>query len=325
LTTTASTVQHDADAEHGFRHEAMLYAGEEGFVTATLPFIRAAVAAGEPILVVVDAHKIDRLRAELGDDAAHVAFEDMAGVGTNPARIIPAWSEFVDAHARPGRRLRGIGEPIWAGRTAAELVECQRHECLLNLAFADAADFWLACPYDTTALDADVIERAHQSHPVLVQDGAACESATFLDRLTVAEPFAEPLPAPPPDAREIAFDGQTLFGLRGLVATRAGDAGLDALRASDLVLAVHELATNSVRHGGGHGVLRLWHDSETVVCEVRDAGRIDHPLAGRRRPISDQLGGHGLWLINQLCDLVQIRSFAQGGAVRLHMRRPLPA
>jgi anti-sigma regulatory factor (Ser/Thr protein kinase) len=320
MQTAASMAQQERRADHGFRHEALLYAGDDAFADATLPFIRAAVAGREPILVVVGAAKIDRLRAELGDDATDVAFEDMAGVGTNPARIIPAWREFVDRNAAPGRRLRGIGEPIWAGRSAAELVECQRHECLLNLAFADAADFWLVCPYDAAALGPDVIDRVHDSHPVLVEGGAPRASRAYLDAAVVSAPFADPLPDPPAGAIEIAFDGDTLFGLRGLVATRAADAGLDALRAGDLVLAVHELTTNSVRHGGGHGVLRMWHDAAAMICEVRDAGRIVHPMAGRHRPQSDQLGGHGLWLINQLCDLVQIRSFAGGGVVRLHMR-----
>jgi anti-sigma regulatory factor (Ser/Thr protein kinase) len=307
-------------AGHGFRHEAMLYAGDQGFLAATLPFVRAAVAQREPILVVVGAAKIARLRAELGDDAAHVLFEDMAGIGTNPARIIPAWRAFVDGHAARGRRVRGIGEPVWAGRTAAELVECQRHECLLNLAFADAADFWLACPYDVAALDPGVIERVDDSHPILVQDGTARASGTCLDDAALCAPFADPLPEPAA-AREVAFDDDALFGLRALVATHATGAGLDELRTGDLVLAVHELATNSVRHGGGHGVLRMWHDDDAVICEVRDAGHIVQPMAGRERPPSDQLGGHGLWLINQLCDLVQIRSFASGGVVRLHVRR----
>jgi MEDS: MEthanogen/methylotroph, DcmR Sensory domain len=44
--------------------------------------------------------------------------------------------------------LRGIGEPLFATRSADELVECQRHEALLNLAFQDAPGFWLLCPYD---------------------------------------------------------------------------------------------------------------------------------------------------------------------------------
>jgi hypothetical protein len=38
-----------------------------------------------------------------------------------------------------------------------------------------------------------------------------------------------------------------------------------------LVLAVDEVATNSLRHGGGRGTLRIWRDADAVVCEVRDA------------------------------------------------------
>jgi hypothetical protein len=165
----ATTAEHvERWPTDGFRHEALLYAGEDGFIEATLPWIRDAVAAGEPILVVVSAARIARLREELGSEAERVTFADMADVGTNPARIIPAWRAFVDTHAGQGRRLRGIGEPIWAQRSPDELVECQRHEALLNLAFAGAEAFWLLCPYDVDALDSDVIEKAHRSHPTVV-------------------------------------------------------------------------------------------------------------------------------------------------------------
>jgi hypothetical protein len=78
--------------------------------------------------VVVSAAKIGLLRSALGCDADRVAFADMADVGANPARIIPAWRDFVAGNDLDRRRARGIGEPIWAGRSPAELVECQRHE-----------------------------------------------------------------------------------------------------------------------------------------------------------------------------------------------------
>jgi anti-sigma regulatory factor (Ser/Thr protein kinase) len=87
----------------------------------------------------------------------------------------------------------------------------------------------------------------------------------------------------------------------------------------DLVLAVTELGANSARHGGGRGRLRIWRDDRRLVCEVGDRGRIVDPLAGRRRPETGQLGGYGLWLANQVCELVQIRTFATGGVVRLHV------
>jgi anti-sigma regulatory factor (Ser/Thr protein kinase) len=308
----------------GFRHEALLYAGTDGFLDETLPWLRAAVEAQEPTLVVVSAAKTARLREELGPAAAEqVTFADMADVGVNPARIIPAWREFVDAHCGQGRRLRGIGEPIWAQRSPAELVECQRHEALLNVAFAGAEDFWLLCPYDVDALEPDVIAKAHHSHPVMVADGASHHSPTYDDLPAVCAPFDEPLPEPPPGADVLPFTSDTLAGVRRLVKLCADAAALSAERAGDLVLAVNELATNSIRHGGGGGVLRIWQADEALICEVADAGRIADPLAGRHRPASGQSGGHGLWLCNQICELVQLRTFATGSVVRLHTRPAL--
>ena len=318
MARTAEQVEQRAPG--GFRHEALLYAGEDGFVDATVPWIRDAVAEEEPILVVVGAAKIARLRLELGADAERVAFADMADVGANPARIIPAWRDFVDAHPGRRRRLRGIGEPISAQRRPAELAECQRHEALLNLAFADADDFWLLCPYDVDALDPDVIAKAHHSHPTVVAGGVPRGSAAYESLETVAGPFAARLPAPPADADELAFAAGTLGALRRLVSRRARDAGLARERAEDLVLAVNEVATNSIRHGGGRGVLRIWTGDGALVCDIADAGRIADPLAGRRRPAGGEPGGHGLWLCNQICDLVQLRTFASGSVVRLHTR-----
>lgn len=109
--------------------------------------------------------------------------------------------------------------------------------------------------------------------------------------------------------------------MRELVAGRAADAGFSTEMSDDLVLAVGEVTANSMVHGGGEGVLRIWREDTALICEVRDEGAIDDPLAGRERPVIGQRGGCGLWLANQLCDLVQIRTVAAGSVVRLHMRR----
>jgi len=303
-----------------FRHEALFYAGRDDFVRRTATFLRDAVEAEEPALVVVDAAKISLLREELGDAAVGIQFADMAEVGANPARIIPAWREFVTRSAPTGRRLRGIGEPIWPERTPAQLAECARHESLLNVAFAGSPSWWLLCPYDTDALDTAVLEEARRTHPFVLEDGASRESADYYGLSAIGAPFAEPLPDPPASALELAFGDGPLAALRWLVGRAAADAGLVATRAADLVLAVHELATNTVRHGGGRGKLRIWREPDALICEVADAGRLHHPLAGRERPLAAQPGGRGLWLVNQLCDLAQIRCFEAGSVVRLHMR-----
>jgi anti-sigma regulatory factor (Ser/Thr protein kinase) len=303
-----------------FRHEAFFYASKHDFLEGMLAFIREGLAEDEPVMAALSAAKIARLSAELGEDAGRVCFVDMAEVGSNPARIIPAWHEFVDGRPAPDRPIRGIGEPIWAERTPAELVECQRHEDLLNLAFAATPAFRLLCPYDTEALDGAVIHEARCSHPILVQDGMERESAGYRGLQQVAAPFGKPLPEPASPPSEMAFDLDTLGAVRQIVSSHAASAGMSAGRTADLILAVDELATNSVRHGGGRGVLRVWHDDGTLLCEVRDRGRIDEPLVGRQLPSTDRPGGFGVWLVNQLCDLVQMRSLPGGNVVRLHMR-----
>ena len=104
------------------------------------------------------------------------------------------------------------------------------------------------------------------------------------------------------------------------MARRGVEAGFGGSRLADLVLAVHELATNTLRHGGGWGTLRVWREPRALICEIQDGGRIDDPMVGRELPAQGRTDGRGLWLANQLCDLVQIRCFPTGSVVRLHMR-----
>jgi anti-sigma regulatory factor (Ser/Thr protein kinase) len=302
-----------------FRHEALLYAGEDEFVGATSSFVRAGLAAGEPTLVVVDARKIDRLREALDEDAEAVYFADMGSVGRNPARIIPAWREFVARHAAAGARLRGVGEPIVPGHGPDELVECQRHESLLNLAFADTRSFWLLCPYDTEALEPAVVDEARRSHPFVAHADARAESAEYEGLDAVAAPFAVPLPEPAGDAAELPFEEGALEALRRVVVEHATRAGLGRGRIVDLLVAVEEIVSDSLRHRGGRGVLRIWPQGRRVVCEISDGGRLDDPLADRVLPSPGSASGRGLWIANRLCDLVQIRSFPTGTVVRLHM------
>lgn len=303
-----------------FRHEALFYGGQDKFVQRTAPFIVEAVTQREPILVVVSGKKIDRLRSEIGPAADHVEFADMADVGRNPARIIPAWHEFVERNGDPDRWCRGIGEPIWAGRTPDELVECERHESLLNLAFDRALPLWLACPYDVQTLDPAVIEESHRTHPLLWDEGDDHRvSEVFPGLEAVAGPFDRALSEPDQPLHEVAFGLRDIPMVRAVVERAGVDAGLNLTRVEDLVLAAGEVATNSVRHGGGGGSLRIWQQGEAVVCEIRDGGTLDQPLVGRRPPVEGQTSGFGLWLANQLCDLVQIRSSEAGTVVRLYV------
>jgi anti-sigma regulatory factor (Ser/Thr protein kinase) len=306
------------DVQPIFAHQAMLYAGLDEFVDGTLSFVRAGLEAGESVLVAVDAAKVSRLQHDLGDDARRVQFEHMERIGANPARIIPVWRAFVDAQP-PGAGFRGVGEPIWAARSAAELAESQRHEALLNLAFAGSAAWQLLCPYDTSTLSADVIDEAHRSHPTIVAGDGHYPSATCRSLDEIAAPCDWPLPEAPDGVMQLPFTHAGLAAVRSFVRDRAGQMGLGHARRDDLVLAVDEVAANTLRHGSGDPVVRMWAEPGSVMCEVADRGRFDEPLAGRVLPAPDAEGGRGLWICNQVCDLVQIRSFENGTVVRLHM------
>lgn len=309
----------DDFTDQPFRHEALLYEGSHDFVREMTAFVNEGLDLGEPVLVVVIPPKIDLLREALGDRAADVRFADMSEIGRNPSRIIPVWQEFVSSQANGGR-VRGIGEPIWAGRTAEEITESQRLESLINLAFTGAPAYIL-CPYDVTGLDPSVIDESFRSHPLMVTNGSAGPSDTYRGLDEIAKPFDPPLPEPPGRQVRLGVDAGELEAIRRFVARYARNAGLSKPRTHDLVLAVNELTTNTLKHAGGGGEFRMWRENGSIVAEVSDAGRIESPLAGRKAPSVDQENGMGLWIVNQLCDLVQVRVSNAGSVVRLHMAR----
>ena len=302
----------------GFRHEAWFYDGDDQFLDRAASFVDDGLRAGESVFVVVSGRKIDELRTAVGVDVPGVAYADMDRVGHNPARIIPAWRRFL-AEQDAGRAARGIGEPIDAGRAGDELVECHVHEALLNRAFDDVPrDFWLLCPYDASALAPTVIDTARATHPYVTNGDGRHHGGGFDEHTPVDAVLELPLTPVPPDAIVQSFASDALGALRAVTTAFAENAGLSPAQRDEFVLGIHEVAVNSVRHGPGRGVLSLWSDSDRLLAEVHDRGRIHDPLVGRVEPERVGSCGRGLWLANQMFDLVQIRSTTAGAFVRLH-------
>jgi anti-sigma regulatory factor (Ser/Thr protein kinase) len=312
--TSASAV----DEVEEFSHEAFLYSSLPEFLDEVCGFVREGLERNESVLLATGGERLTALRS-LFDREPDVQLADMLEIGTNPARIIPVWRDFLEEHVAAGRPVRGLGEPIWAGRTEAELAECHQHESLLNLAFEGGPAWRLLCPYDVSALPADVIEEARANHPVVLDDGHWSRSDRFRAERPLRALRHRPLPAPGGNPTELAFTTGDLAAVRRLVESRCSELGVSAAAADDLVLCVDEIAANSLLHGGGAGVLRVWNESSTLICEVADTGVIVDPLVGRQSPSPERAGGRGVWLANQLCDLVQIRSGASGTVVRLHV------
>jgi len=297
-------------------HAAVFYRGTDEYLDAVLGFVAGGLERSEPVFVAVPGPKVGLLRGHLAGQAGRVSFADMTEMGANPAWIIPRVAAFADAH--PGRAIRYVGEPAWETRTAAELCEATRHEALINLAFAGTAASML-CPYDRARLAPGVIADAERTHPVLITGGRSRRGRSYPGAGLFPAGCDQPLPSPPAGAAALAYRDD-LAHVRAFAAARARRAGLPADRARDLVIAVSELAANTWRHTDAGGTLHIWAADGEVLCQVHDSGHVSDPLAGRRRPIPEAGRGHGLWVVNQLCDLAQLRTASTGTTIRLHFR-----
>ncbi|MFH9977678.1 anti-sigma factor RsbA family regulatory protein [Streptomyces sp. NPDC017179] len=298
-----------------FGHPALFYRDEREYLRGTVPFVREGLEAGEPVAVAVPGDNLRLIEAGLGADAGSVRLLDMREVGRNPGRIIPAvLRAFADAQS-PGRRVRIVGEPVWAGRTPVEYPACAQHEALINPAF-QGREVTILCPYDAARLDGRALADAHATHPEVIPSGATGqrESAAYAPEQVVAR-YNEPLSLVP-DALSFFFTADTLSQVRHVAVAEGARLGPAATRLEDLALVVAELTTNSVVHAGGSGELRVWAQDGCVLCEVRDKGRLDDPLAGRRPAPREQRGGRGLLLVNLVADLVRVHTDEQGTTVR---------
>ncbi|WP_410604164.1 anti-sigma factor RsbA family regulatory protein [Amycolatopsis sp. lyj-90] len=290
-----------------FSHVGLLYSGDSEYLNGTIPYILEGLKLDEPVAVAVPGRNLTLIEEALGDSAAEVELIDMTEAGRNPGRILPGvLLAFADNRQGP---VRIIGEPIWAGRSAIEYPACAQHEALINFAFGDR-DLSILCPYDRTRLEGDVLADAELTHPTLSGAEGDRPSAGYAPD-TVVEKYNLPLPEPL-SADAFRFDLARLGAVRHFAQERAEESGLVPDRVEDLVLAVAELSANSVLHGSGHGVVRVWRDEDHVLCEVIDEGTLSDPLAGRRPASPGQIGGRGLVLVNQVADLV--RQYRRPGA-----------
>ncbi len=295
-----------------YRHEAFLYRGDDDFLDGIVPFVREGIAAGQPVMVAIRGTKTRPLKDALGPDRSEVLFVDMTELGHNPARIIPGWRRFLDDHCVEGRPVRGVGEPIWPGRRPTEVLEAQLHEALLNVAVDPDTPMWLRCPYDMTALTEAELAEAARSHPILVESGDLRGSRSYGGMQHVEDLFAGDLPEPDPRTDGIALPAGPSV-VDALVGKHTAAAGLDTEKAWALTLTVREI-TVSAAPGC---TLRIWTEPAALICEIRDPKPVDDPMAGRVQPDGTGPGARGLWLANQMCDLVQVRSTPAGSTIRI--------
>jgi anti-sigma regulatory factor (Ser/Thr protein kinase) len=299
-------------------HAAFLYRTQHEYLDCLLPFISDALAADQAVLVVVPGPNLAVLAEGLGQLAANAVMTDMTEVGRNPSRILgEVLSRFVDKHR--DEPVRMIGEPIWPSRSALEYPACVQHEVLLDRAFT-GRDVTVVCPYHVALLDPGVIADARRTHPVLWQNGAfECNNAAYAPE-AMLDRYNQPLSTDATAVRYTARKLGDLAGARAFAGAYAQWFGLSADQTADLQLIASELATASLTQVGRTCRLALWRHDGHVVCEARDDGCLDDPLAGRRPYGSDSDRGRGLYVVNAVADLVRTHTTADETTIHAYLR-----
>ena len=298
----------------GFRHGAMLYGSAEEFAAGVADFVRAGTEAGEAVLVAAAGPNLRRIRARLDGHGPRVRWAEVPGVGISPARLASALWHFAEEHR--GTAVRCVQDAGWRSRPPAELREAVRHEALMNQLLGQVP-VTVLCAYDA-GLDAATQASAHRTHPELVRDGRWQPNPGYGAQHTAPQ-IDEPPASAPPGAAVLAYRGEQA-AVRAFAAAQARQAGLPADRVIDLVIAVAELAGNTLRHTSGPGEVSIWTQEGELICQVHDLGHISDPLAGTRRPDPASPGRkRGLWVVHQLVDLAEVWTGPGGTTIRLHM------
>jgi anti-sigma regulatory factor (Ser/Thr protein kinase) len=304
-------------------HQGLIYGSDEEFLTATVPFCLDGLEQDDTVLAVTTPANIDLLRQQLGSAAQAVEFIAADDWYKAPGRTLGAYYRYVDERTATGRhpRVRVIGEPVWHGRDALETDEWTRYESVINIAFADCPA-WIICPYDARALPEQVVADARRTHPQLVTGPASDTSGHY------AEPLGgvwDRQLSPPPGEGKVAmrFDAD-LNAVRSFVANAATTLGMSPFGTERLVFAANEVATNAVQHGGGAGEIAVWRTGHRVICDIKDRGSTADGAEtgwtlGYLPPDPEQIRGHGLWAVRQLCELTEAQTTERGITVRLHL------
>jgi anti-sigma regulatory factor (Ser/Thr protein kinase) len=306
-------------AQRVYEHDLLLHDSPEELAAVAAPFLWAGLEAGDAAVVVAGPQATAVLTEALGNDDRVLVLEPTDVYRLRTPAAITEFRRLAAQRAPHGQRLRIVGETVF-GPTPRDWLEWQRYEAVINEALR-IQPLWGLCVYDTNRLPDEVIESGLRTHPNLVTTEGRRANPDFEEPAA----FLRSLPVPPEPLERTqpllsVDDVSDFIGLRHTVGERLARLGGSPDLVEDLHLAIDEMTSNAVRHGGPPVQLRLWASGDRVVCTISDRGPgMDDPFAGYGPAHGTDLsrGGMGLWLARQLCDHVDVIDHGAGLTVRL--------
>ncbi|MFI5957729.1 anti-sigma factor RsbA family regulatory protein [Cryptosporangium sp. NPDC051539] len=290
-------------------HSALVYSSPDEFLRSAHDFVRRGLDGGDTVLLATP--RAGDLAVALGPLAERVEVVDDRSWHRVPAWTIGSYARRAERAARSGRRLRALVELRWDD--AATVADWERYESVLNMALSGLS-VDLCCAYDSGRLPDDVLGTARHTHPSTLEAAGVRDSDGYVETgdFLAAAPQPDRLSVPA-DATTIEFGAAEIPAVRKTALAWALDSGMVEDDAHEFLIAIYEIASNAVEHGGGRGTGRFWSEADVLFCEVRSALPIGNPLiAGYRPPGTAQERGRGLWLARQICERVTIHN--NGGA-----------
>ena len=301
-----------------YLHEAVYYETVEELLDATAPLLRDALAAGEDVALGCSERHNRALLEALGDDD-RVLVLPRPEIYTKAVTAVAYFRDFIQERVTAGApRVCVLGEVDFS-TNGRGLDEWRRYEALLNHALSPFP-LWSLCGYDTRVQGTEVLTTADATHPFVRRGGVQAANPVQVDPaelLRVADAGSAPVPEVAPGLTVPVLE---LNALHRQVKAFLASVGMGPDQVDDLLVALHEVVINGLRHGEPPVTVRLWAVPGRVVSTVTDRGPgYDDPFAGYVRGGGEELpeGRFGLWLARQMCDEVVTGRTAEGFTTQL--------
>lgn len=304
-----------------YAHEGLFFDSTQHLVDATSPLLRGALTRGEDVALVCS-DSVSRALCEALDDDDRLILLPRPEVYQKAVTAVAYYRDFMQDRVDAGSSGVCMVGQVDFGTDSRAWDEWRRFEALINHALTPFP-LRTVCAYSTVLPD-PVLATAELTHPYLRRDGASTANPAYVDPSELLRlPDASVGLVPDLEPAATITDVDDLSRFHRQLTTLLDGERIGRSRVQDVILAVHEVAINGLRHGRAPVTVRIWLSPGRVVCTVTDRGRgFDDPFAGYVRGAGEVLpeGRFGLWLARELCDEVVTARTPEGFTARLVIR-----